>query len=308
MHLRTVVLLFLLTALLNNQSAGQPITVKVWPHGAPGEIRNAAYREDTVYTEKHEPRIRHVTDPELYVYLPKERPCAAVVICPGGGYGRLAMDHEGHDVEKWLNSIGVAGIILKYRLPSDTIMKEKSVGPLQDIQEAIRIVRRNAAAWKIEPKNIGVMGFSAGGHLAASASTMYGYRCYKASDTTSGRPDFSLLIYGVISMQTNLTHPASRENLLGSHPDTALVNLFSAELHVDKNTPPGFLVHAADDKSVPSANSIRYFEALQQSGVPAELHVYQEGGHGFGLGKNGGTESDWPEACERWMRGRGILK
>ncbi len=288
----------------------QPIHVRIWPGKPPGSIANPAYPEDTVFTEKGLPRVRHVTDPELVFYFPpgKHQDLPAVIVCPGGSYARLAIDHEGHAVAQWLAGIGVAGIVLKYRLPSDTIMTNKSIGPLQDVQEAIRIVRRRSSEWGINPAKVGVMGFSAGGHLAGSASTLYDYRTYEPSDSTSARPDFSILVYGVLSMKDGCTHADSRKNLLGSHPDSALVKLFSAEENVTPNTPPAFIVHAANDPSVPVASSIRYFSALKTASVPAELHVYQTGGHGFGLGTMGGTESEWSEAFRKWLKARSILK
>jgi acetyl esterase/lipase len=301
------ILLILSLILSITPVVAQPLVIRIWPNGAPGEIRNSAYREDTVYTEKHEPRIRHVTDPELYLYAASGRARTAVIICPGGSYGRLSMEHEGRDIARWLNGLGVTGIVLKYRLPSDTIMMSKSIAPLQDAQEAIRIVRRRAGEWDIDPARIGVIGFSAGGHLAASLSTLYGFPAYHPPDTTSARPDFSLLIYPVISMQETVTHAGSRANLLGPHPDSSIIDLFSTDLHVDKFTPPAFLVHALDDHSVPAANSIRYAEALCRSGVPAEIHLYERGGHGFGLARQGGTESEWTNACKAWMRSHQLI-
>ncbi len=290
--------------LLCHTTSAQPIIVPVWPHGEPGSIAEPSYRQDTVYTEKGAPRVQHVVHPSLSVYLPAGGGDgrAAVVICPGGGYIRLAIDHEGEEVAKWLNQMGAVGIVLTYRLPSDAIMKDKSVGPLQDVQEAIRIVRRRAKEWSVDPGKVGVMGFSAGGHLAGSASTLYGRHVYAVSDTTSARPDFSLLIYGVLSMRSGMTHGGSRRALLGEHPDSAQVDLFSAEMQVDERTPPAFLVHAVSDPVVPFLNSVAYLEALRRCSVPAELHLYEDGGHGFGLGRDGGTESGWPDACRRWMK------
>ncbi len=287
----------------------QPVVVKVWPHGAPGAIQNASYHEDTVFTETGAPRIRHVTDPALYVYIPanKQATHTAVIICPGGSYMRLAMDHEGYDVARSFQRSGIAAIVLKYRLPADEIMKDKSIGPLQDVQEAIRIVRRRASEWNIDPHRIGVMGFSAGGHLAGSASTLFDRRTYDPVDTASARPDFSVLIYGVLSMHDGVTHANSRTNLLGEHPDSAKVRLFSAEDQVTAGTPPAFLVHSANDPTVPVAGTVAYFSALKKHSIPAEMHIYETGGHGYGLGKLNGTESAWPEACREWMKMHGFL-
>lgn len=286
-------------------AAAQDMTVKLWPEGIPGAKQNPSYKEETLMNDQNKPRVWKVTDPELLVYLPpKEKATgAAVVICPGGGYGILAIDHEGYDIAQWFNEMGVAGIILKYRLPSDEIMEDKSVGPLQDVQEAIRTVRRRAAEWGLRPDKIGIIGFSAGGHLAGTASTMYGERVYTPTDNTSARPDFSILIYGVLSMQPGVTHEGSKRNLLGEKAAKAKADRFSNELRVDANTPPAFLVHSADDDAVPIQNSIRYYEAMKRNNVPGELHIYEAGGHGYGLAPKGGTESMWPAACEAWLKG-----
>ena len=201
---------------------------------------------------------------------------------------------KGRPLQQSLTNWGITAFVLKYRLPSDSIMKQKSIGPLQDGQEAVRIVRRHAAEWKIDPHKIGIMGFSAGGHLAVAVSTQYGDSVYTPIDTTSARPDFSILVYPVISMDSTISHAVSRINLLGEHPSEELVRRFSNELQVTPQTPPAFLVQAVDDLSVPIENSIRYLLALRKNKVPAELHLYESGGHGFGLGKSNGTESSWP--------------
>ena len=225
----------------------------------------------------------------------------------GGGYSRLAIDKEGADVAKWLNENGIAGIVLKYRLPNDSIMENRAFGPLMDAQEAIRLLRRNAKLWGININRIGVLGFSAGGHLAGSVSTLYSYKTYESLDSTSCRPDFSLIIYGVISLEPSISHKQSRINLIGESPSPEIQQLFSADLNVTKDTPPAFLVHALDDKSVNPINSILYMQALNRLNIPVELHLYQSGGHGFGLGYNGGTESLWTSACLAWLKARGFL-
>src|SRR5512140_470117 len=196
-------------------------------------------------------RCERVTNPDLTIFLPSGDKAngAAVLICPGGGYGVLAFDHEGNAIAKWLNDNGIAGIILKYRLPSDRIMADKSVGPLQDAQEAMRIIRRNAADWKINPEKIGVIGFSAGGHLASTLSTHYNETVYQVKDNTSARPDFSLLIYPVVSFDSTITHRGTRNNLIGLRPDESQVRRFSNELQITMETPPAFLVHSADDNA-----------------------------------------------------------
>jgi acetyl esterase/lipase len=305
MRRTTISALFVLFTI--NLSA-QTLTVKLWKQGAPGAKIDTSYKETTVL-DKNRPRISKVTDPEIQVYLP-DRSVAngtAVVICPGGGYGRLAIDHEGWDVAKWFNSIGVAGIVLKYRLPSNAIMVDKTIGPLQDVQEAIRLVRRNAKEWNINPNQIGVMGFSAGGHLAGTATTLYNEKVYTPSDTVNARPNFSILIYGVLSMQS-ITHSGSKKNLLGDNPSQELIDKFSNELHINTSTPPAFIVHSQDDKSVPVENSIRYYQALVKNGIPAELHIYEKGGHGYGMALDRkSTESTWTEACVKWLKSRGLL-
>ena len=287
----------------------QPRTLKVWEKTIPGSIENPSYKTETNYVDGKKPRISKVTDPTLDYYpAPADKSTgAAIVICPGGGYGVLAIDHEGTLIAEWLNKLGIAGFVLTYRLPSDAIMVNKSVGPLQDAQEAIRIVRRHAKDWKIDPHKIGIMGFSAGGNLAATASTHFADRVYEPADTTSARPDFSVLVYPVISMDSAITHRGSRENLLGLTPSAEAVRNFSADLSVTKETPPAFLIHAADDNTVPIQNSINYLLALRRAGVPCELHLYESGGHGFGLGGGVGTKANWPEAFKSWMQARGIL-
>jgi acetyl esterase/lipase len=215
------------------------------------------------------------------------------------------MEQEGTPVAKWLNEAGIAGIVLKYRLPSDKIMSDKSIGPLQDAQEAMRIIRRNALKWKINPNKVGVIGFSAGGHLASTLSTHFDEKVYQISDTVSARPDFSILVYPVVSMQIPVTHMGSREALIGTHPDTALVQKFSNELHITRNTPPAFLVHASDDGAVPVQNSILYYQNLTWLNIPAEMHIYQKGDHGFGLKTDKGTASGWSAACITWLKSNG---
>lgn len=287
----------------------QTLTIKLWPDGIPGSITDASYVEKITTVDGRITRCERVVNPDLSVFLPAPDKAngAAVLICPGGGYGALAFDHEGNAIAKWLNDNGIAGIILKYRLPSDQIMKDKSTGPLQDAQEAMRVIRRNASDWKIDPGKVGVIGFSAGGHLASTLSTHYAEKVYEVKDNSSARPDFSLLIYPVVSFDTTITHRGSRNNLIGIKPDARLVERFSNELQITNETPPAFLVHSADDKAVPVMNSIGYFRGLQKNNIPAELHVFQKGGHGYGLAIDRGTESSWPDLCIRWLKQIGIF-
>jgi acetyl esterase/lipase len=252
-------------------------------------------------------RISKVSVPEITVFRPAKSSGknAAVIICPGGGYAILAYNLEGTTVAHILNDWGVTAIVLKYRLPSDEIMKDKTIGPIQDAQRAIQYVRENAKELNIDPQKIGIMGFSAGGHLASTASTHFNKDYIDNPNHTSMRPDFSILGYPVISMD-GLAHSGSRDNLLGKNPSKEMITNFSNELQVTKDTPPTFLVLAGDDNGVNPENSIKYYEALLKNHVPAELHVYQNGGHGFGtriLEKN----NNWMDVLRVWMAHNGFL-
>jgi acetyl esterase/lipase len=289
-------------------SGAQPTKMNLWPEGIPGLIINENYVEKPTIVEGIPTRFEKVTNPELYIFLPPKDKATgtAVLICPGGGYTALSFSKEGYVLASWLNENGIAGIVLKSRLPSDLIMKDKSVGPLQDAQEALRIIRRNAFFWNIDPMKIGVMGFSAGGHLASTLSTHYAEKVYDVKDTTSARPDFSILVYPVITMDESYTHSGSRRNLLGENPSPEAVERFSNELQITQDTPPAFLVHSGDDKSVPVRNSIEYYQGLQEYGIPSELHIFRSGGHGYGMSVNNGTQSAWPEICLSWMKTLGF--
>lgn len=248
-------------------------------------------------------RVTNVTVPTLTIYLPPENVTNtgnAVVICPGGGYGVLAIKHEGYDVAEALANQGIAAFVLKYRLPNDDTMMDKSIGPLQDAQRAIQLVRQRATEWKINPNKIGIAGFSAGGHLASSLSTHYGESLIANPQDMSLRPDFSLLVYPVISFSDEITHAGSRHNLLGSEPSVESLIHFSNEKQVTTDTPPAFLVHAQDDSVVPISNSLRYAEALDRLGVTAKLVTYPEGGHGFGL-HNPTTQDEWLAHFIGWL-------
>ena len=283
-------------------------SIPLWDR-IPSEIQSAAYVEKTELDKNGViSGVRYVTQPTLTIYLadPKKSNGTAVIICPGGGYGMLAINKEGYKVAEWLNNLGINAFVLKNRLPSDLIMKDKNIGPLQDAQEAVRLLRRNAQKWNLNPNKIGIMGFSAGGHLAATLSTHYNDKVYDAKDNVSARPDFSILIYPVISMEDAITHKGSKENLLGKNVGDVMIGNYSNEKQVTAETPKTFLVHATDDKAVPVENSINYFLALKQHQVPVEMHIYENGGHGFGLGVQG-TNKNWPKACEKWLISNGFI-
>ena len=270
----------------------EPKTELLWPSGAP----------DAKGTEEKD-------KPKLIIYLPEKKLAngAAVVICPGGGYGHLAMDHEGHQIAAWFNSFGVAGFICDYR------HRGKGYGhpaPIQDALQAIRTVRGRAKEFGVDPKRIGVMGFSAGGHLASSAATRFDLGKFGAVDSvnaTTSRPDFAILCYPVIAFNEPFTHRGSQRNLLGDDADSNLVASMSTEKQVSSQTPPTFLWHTNEDKGVPPQNSVAFFLALKRSGVPAEMHIYEKGRHGLGLAKSVPGTSSWPLRCQEWMRGRGLL-
>ena len=247
-----------------------------------------------------------VYQPTLTVYLPaKEKATgAAVIVCPGGGYGVLVIGKEGFDIAKYYAAHGVAAFVLKYRLPDSRIMKDKSIGPLQDAQRAIQLVRAHAVQWNVDPAKIGIMGFSAGGHLASTAGTHYSEALIRNTQNTSLRPDFMLLVYPVISMTDSLGHKGSRENLLGKNADVKKIQLFSNDQQVNAQTPPAFLIHAGDDKVVDVDNSISFYEALRRNKVPAEMHIYPKGDHGFVLNL---PIDQWMSICLQWMDNSGII-
>ena len=247
--------------------------------------------------------IANVTSPTVMVFNPVKQDAnkTAIIVCPGGGYARLASGHEGNEVAEAFNKIGVTVFVLKYRLPFDSCMTNKEIVPLQDLQQTIKLVRDRAAGFDINPTMLGVIGFSAGGHLVSTGITKFTESYIENTSNTSLRPDFAILGYPVISMDSAICHKGSRDNLLGKKAATAKLNLFSSDMQVTAQTPPTFLVHASDDKSVPVENSIRFYQALIKNKVNAELHIYQNGGHGFGL-HNATTSDAWFERATTWMR------
>lgn len=276
-----------------------------------GEIPNSkpiVSREKSLIDAAGIERISKVSIPTLTLYQTEkqETKTAAVIICPGGGYGILAASHEGSDVAREFNRMGITAFVLKYRLPDDSTMVDKSIGPLQDAQRAIQFVRENADEFEIDASKIGIMGFSAGGHLAASISTRFKEQLIENKKNTSLRPDFSILIYPVISFMDGLTHAGSRQNLLGKSISLESKQKFSNELQVSAETPPAFLVHASDDVNVPVFNSIVYYEALLKMKIYSQLLIYPKGGHGFGM--NNKTSLDkYMMGLENWLKSSGYL-
>ncbi len=247
-----------------------------------------------------------VSLPTLSIFLPEKAKAngTAVIICPGGGYGGLLTKREGSDVAREFNKLGVAAFVLKYRLPSDETMIDRSIGPLQDAQQAIFRVRQNAKEWNIDPGKIGIMGFSAGGHLAATAGTHFDTLTVSHFGNTSVRPDFMLLINPVISFRDTFGHLGSRDNLLGKGAASSKIDYFSNELHITPQTPAAFLVHTDPDVVVPVENSLAFYQELRRNKVPAGLHVYSKGEHGF---LTYPSFAEWFGRCTEWMRAEGWL-
>lgn len=276
----------------NPKSGQQPL----WPDGAPGATGNG---EGDV--------------PQLFLKLVKsDKPTAAIVILPGGGYGGHAMDHEGHQFADWFASLGVSSAICNYRLRGKG-NQGKGYGhphPMIDAQRAIQTLRANATQWNIDPARVGVIGFSAGGHLCSTVSTHFADADDSSDDPiarVSSRPDFAILAYPVIGFDKPYTHRGSQRNLLGENPDPKLVQSLSNEEQVSKETPPTFLFHTVEDRGVPVENSIEYFNACRKHGVPAEMHLFPQGRHGLGLAKSVPGASQWPSLCEQWLRGLGVV-
>ena len=274
-------------------SSAEPQKELLWPDGAP-----EAKGDDP---EKDKPAIT--------IYSPSKDVLngSAVIICPGGGYAGLAMQHEGHDIAKWLNTMGVTGIVLEYRMSRGGYSHPI---PLLDVQRAIRTIRLRSKELQLDPKRIGVMGFSAGGHLASTAGTHFDEGDPNAQDPIDSvgcRPDFMILCYPVIAFDEPYTHKGSQYNLIGRNASKDLIVSLSNEKQVTKNTPPTFLFHTDEDRGVPPQNSIAFYLALKKAKVPAELHIYKKGGHGRGLAQNIAGTKEWPNACRNWLQGQGFL-
>lgn len=290
--LSSLVLIGLSGSLTLGQNSVEPITQNLWEDSAPGAKGDEA---------KDQPRLIRYVVPET------KSTGVGVVVLPGGGYGGLAMGHEGHEIAQWLNANGISAFICDYR------HRGKGYGhpaPMLDAQRAIRTVRTHAATWGVDPNRIGVIGFSAGGHLSSTVSTHFDAGDAKAEDPidrVSCRPDFAILCYPVIAFDEPFTHRGSQRNLLGENPDPELIKKLSNEKSVTKENPPTFLFHTTDDQAVPVENAIVFYMALRRAGVPAEMHVFEPGRHGVGLAKGIPAVSEWSNHCLDWMRHHGWL-
>ena len=294
--------LFLMALIFKSHAQGTAPAIPLYPNGVINAKPTPANYVESINQDSH---ISNVSVPTITPFFPEKGKAngTAVIICPGGGYAILAIGHEGYAVAKEFNKIGVTAFVLKYRLPSDQIMVDKAIGPLQDAQTAIMLVRKNAAQWGINPAKIGILGFSAGGHLAATAETHFDKPVID-NKGISVRPDFAVLAYPVITFG-EYAHRGSADNLLGKNPSKEQLDLYSNELQVTPETPPTFLMQAGDDGAVPVKNSILMYEALQKAKVKTELHLFQEGGHGFGL-VNPKSRELWFNWCASWLNANGF--
>ncbi|MET0463882.1 MAG: alpha/beta hydrolase [Chitinophagaceae bacterium] len=302
MHKKTFILLaslFVATQVISQEF------IPLWPKGKMPNSKGLNL-SDSIANE----RVYRVGTPGMYAFFTsdQENKGAAVLICPGGGYERLAYVISGIQLAKWFNTMGVSAFVLNYRLPNSPDLKEREKGPLQDAQRALKIIRSRAAEWKIQPNKIGIQGSSAGGHLAAIASTSTEdlSRINDALDTINCRPDFTLLVSPVIDMAT-YAHTGSKKNLLGSDLSVALVAKYSAQLQVTSSTPPAFIVHAANDKSVDPRNSLLFYQALLDKKIISSLHIFPQGAHAIALRNNPGSANQWTTLCESWLQEMNFL-
>ncbi|QXP68188.1 alpha/beta hydrolase [Polaribacter sp. AHE13PA] len=299
-----LILIFLFMMISFGQLQAQNKVVSLWE-----TIPNSKETSEEEFIEHGDiVKISKVKKPTLEIYTPSKRNATdkAVIICPGGGYTMLAYDWEGTEIAKWFNSKGITAFVLKYRLPNSKSIKTPNEAPLQDAQRAMRWVRFNADKLGINPNKIGVIGFSAGGHLAATLGTQFHTKNNfkeEPTDTISARPDFMALIYPVITMKDDYTHKGSRNQLIGKKPTQELIEQYSNELQVTENTPPTFLVHSSNDTAVPVENSLQFYKALNDKKVKVEIHIYPYGGHGFSLAINKkGYLHTWLDRLEDWLK------
>jgi len=268
--------------------SGADTVLPLWPDGLPNAV------SDT---------LTDLDKPEISVFLPdnKEAVKTGVVIFPGGGYAHLAIDKEGNKVAEWFNNMGIAAFVVRYRLG----MRYHHPSQVMDAQKAILTVRKKADSWGLTLQNVGVMGFSAGGHLASTAGTHFRQSYVEGTSPDLLRPDFMILIYPVVTMQDDYTHQGSRRHLLGENPGPGHISLLSNELQVNSTTPPAFLIHGSDDKAVPVENSLQFYKALLDYNIPVEMHLFEHGPHGFGMALDHPVLSQWTELCAEWLESRG---
>ncbi|MGM3175454.1 pectin acetylesterase PaeX [Dickeya lacustris] len=298
-----------LFALSVNQAAHAEIIFPIWPQGeAPGAITSSVQQVTTERSKDPSLPDRAVTGirrPEITAYLPEKPNGTAVLVTPGGSYQRVVLDKEGSDLAPFFNQQGYTLFVMTYRMPADG-HQEGADAPLADAQRAIRTLRSQAEQWHIDPQRIGIMGFSAGGHVAASLGTGFNRTVYPAQDDidkVNARPDFMVLMYPVISMQGAIAHAGSRTALIGSQPSEAQIERYSAEKQVTRDTPPTFLTHAIDDPSVAVDNSLAMLAALRANRIPAEIHLFAQGKHGFGIrGTTGLPAAHWPQLVDSWIK------
>lgn len=306
-YMRAFLLTVVMTTVLGSVAHSQEV-LKLWPDGAiPNALPNVSITEKAETTDGIL-RISNVSVPTLTAYLPPKGKAtgAAVMVCPGGGYSILAAGHEGEDIARWFNQMGITAFVLKYRLPDPKIMTNQHEVPLMDALQGLTLIRQQASRYGIDPAKIGIMGFSAGGHLASTVSTHY-HRPPASARPDAARPNFAILLYPVITFGEK-AHTGSRDKLLGTlNKSPELIADFSNELQVSAQTPPTFLVHSEDDKGVPVENSILYYLACLKHNVPAEMHLYPKGGHGYGLRtQKFGSLNSWPSACQAWLTAMGL--
>jgi acetyl esterase/lipase len=304
-HIRIALAAF--TLLMLAASVHAQDFIPIWPKN---NIPNSKHLKlkDSIANE----RVYRVMLPGMYAFFPsvQENKHAAVVICPGGGYERLAYVISGLQLAKWFNTMGISAFVLNYRLPNSPDLKQREIGPLQDAQRAIRYIRANAVKWGIDPAKVGIMGSSSGGHLAATAGTATeDVSAMKDSlDRASYKPDFMILVSPVIDLSTKYAHAGSRKNLLGPAVTDSLARKYSLQLKVTANTPPCFIADAVNDKTVDPMNSLLFYQALLQNKVPASFHAFPQGGHAIALRNNPGSTALWANLCEMWLNEMGIIK
>jgi acetyl esterase/lipase len=294
--------IFAALIILISIEANSQTVIPLYSGNIPNSIL-ATEPEAKIVNDAGQVRYGKVVEPTLEIHLPAKELAngSAVIVIPGGGYSIVSYTNEGTNIAAAFNKLGIAAFILKYRLPSDKTMKDKNIGPLQDAQQAIKLVRMQAKKWNLDTAKVGIIGFSAGGHLASTLGTHFTKSVIDNKENTNLRPNFMILVYPVISLTEELMHKGSRNNLIGSTPSEQLTSLYSNDKQVTPLTPATMLIHAGDDKIVKVANSLRFYEALLANGVSAEMHIYPKGGHGFGI-NNRSTQDKWIDRVENWLK------